>query len=61
MLLKKKPKAQFTAVKDTVEAIAVTSYFLNVEVSKISAKMEDGVLKVIIRRKSPLPKKITIE
>jgi len=34
----------------------------NVEVSKISAKMEDGVLKVIIPKKEPSPKKeITIE
>ena len=34
----------------------------NVEVSKISAKMEDGVLQVIIPKKEPSPKKeITIE
>lgn len=34
----------------------------NVEVSKISAKMEDGVLKVTIPKKEPSPKKeITIE
>ncbi len=34
----------------------------NVEVSKISAKMEDGVLKLTIPKKEPSPKKeITIE